>query len=290
MSGDLGFFPAPICAILTPRPGACMTVLEVFSPMPLERCFRRLTGHLRSYLLLALGAGSLVLLTGCPSKTPVAEAPPAPPPPTPTAQIEAAPATVQPGEAVVITWKTENATDIKIDSLGTVPASGSKTVTPSESTTYRLTAKGPGGVQEAVARITVVSAAAAQVPSVNPTEEALPTDASTRLDVFFDTDDYSIRPDQFPTIQNDAAFLKEHPEVHILVQGHCDEMGSTEYNLALGDKRAAEVKAALQKAGISPNRIEAISYGKEEPFCQEETDTCWRLNRRAHIVVTQRSQ
>jgi len=266
-----------------------MTALEVFLPMPLERCFRRFAGHLRSYLLLGLAGCSLVLLAGCPSKTPVATAPAPPPPTAPTATIDASPATVQPGQPVVLTWKTENATDVKIDPLGSVDASGSKTLTPNESTTYRLTAKGPGGVQESVARITVLSASD-QPPTANPMEEALPTDASTRLDIFFDTDDYSIRPDQFPTIQNDAAFLKEHPEVHIVVSGHCDEMGSTEYNLALGDKRAAEVKAALQKAGISPNRIEAISYGKEHPFCQEETDTCWRMNRRAHIVVTQRSQ
>jgi len=258
-----------------------MTVLEVFSLMPLNRCFRRVTGHFRYLLLLALLALSVALLTGCPSKTPVAEAPPPPPPPAPTATIEAAPATVQPGQPVVITWKTENATDVTIDALGAVPASGSKTVTPNESTTYRLRAKGPGGVQESDARITVV-APSAEVPA-NNAEEAPPTDATTRLDVFFDTDDYSIRPDQYVTIKNDAAFLKEHPEVRIVVEGHCDEMGSTEYNLALGDKRAAEVKFALEKAGVSSSRMRAISYGKEQPFCQEESDTCWKLNRRAHI-------
>jgi peptidoglycan-associated lipoprotein len=260
----------------------CTIGFEVFLLTPLNRFFRLVTGHFRSRLLLGFIALSVVLLAGCPSKTPVAEAPPPPPPPAPTATIEAAPATVQPGQPVVITWKTENATDVSIDAVGAVPASGSKTVTPTESTTYRLTAKGPGGVQESDARITVLSPSAQG--TANSSEEALPTEASTRLDVFFDTDDYSIRPDQFVTIKNDAAFLKEHPEVKIVVEGHCDEMGSTEYNLALGDKRAAEVKVALEKAGVSPSRMRSISYGKEQPFCQEESDACWRLNRRAHIV------
>jgi peptidoglycan-associated lipoprotein len=269
-----------------------MTAWEPLLLMPLNRShrsFRRLTGHSRSCLLLALAALSLALLSGCPSKTPVAEAPPPPPPPAPTATIAATPATVQLGQPVVITWKTENATDVRIDPVGAVQPSGSTTVTPSESTTYRLTAKGPGGVQESDARITVVTTSASGAS--NSTEEALPTDAATRLDVFFDTDDYSIRPDQYVTIKSDAAFLKEHPEVHIVVQGHCDEMGSTEYNLALGDRRASEVKGALEKAGVSPNRMRAISYGKEQPFCQEQSDACWKLNRRAHLeILTQKEQ
>lgn len=251
---------------------------------PLTKTFRRVTGHFRSLPLIAFVALAVAVLSGCPSKTPVASTPPAPPAPTaPTANIEAAPATVQPGQPVVITWKTENATDVRIDPVGAVPTSGSKTITPSESTTYHLTAKGPGGVQESDARITVIAASAAN--SANNPEEAIPTEAATRLDVFFDTDDYSIRPDQFTTIRNDAAFLKEHPELHIVVEGHCDEMGSTEYNLALGDRRAAEVKVALEKAGVSPNRMRAISYGKEQPFCHEESDSCWKMNRRAHIDI-----
>src|SRR2546423_15556049 len=102
---------------------------EVFSPMSLERCFCRLTGHFRPYLLLGFAACSLALLAGCPSKTPVAEVPVPPPPVAPTATIEASPATVQLGQPVVITWKTQNATEIKIDSLGAVEASGSKIVT-----------------------------------------------------------------------------------------------------------------------------------------------------------------
>jgi len=247
-----------------------------------NKTFRILPGSFKSCLQLGLVVLSVALLLGCPSKTPVARTPAPPPPPAPTATIAATPATAQPGQAVVISWKTENATDISIDPLGAVQGSGSTAVTPNGSTTYRLTAKGPGGVQEAHVRVTVVVSSAER--PMNTSEGALTAEEATRLDVFFDTNDYSIRPDQFVTIQNDAAFLKEHPDLRIVIEGHCDETGSAEYNLALGDRRAAEVENALEKAGVSPSRMRSISYGKEQQFCTDESDTCWRLNRRAHIV------
>jgi peptidoglycan-associated lipoprotein len=244
-----------------------------------RRLYRR--GRL-SHLSLFLVIFSVVLLAGCPSKTPVAKAPPPPPPPAPTATIEVTPSTVQAGQPVTITWKTENVTDVSINPVGAVQTSGSQTVTPTESTTYHITARGPGGAQEADARVTVTAASEARGSAAG--EEAFPAEGASRLDIFFDTNDFSIRDDQFPTIKNDADFLKQHPEVRIIVEGHCDEMGSTEYNLALGDRRAAEVKAALQKAGVNSGRMRTISYGKEHPFCQEQSDDCWRMNRRAHIV------
>jgi peptidoglycan-associated lipoprotein len=257
-----------------------MRSLVPFLLIVLDRGFRRVTG--RSCLLSAFVVLSLVVLSGCGSKTTVAVTPPPPAPPAPTATIEATPSAVQPGEPVVITWKTENATDVSIDPVGAVQPSGSTTVTPTESTTYRLTAKGPGGVQESDARITV-AVASAEGPT-NNAEEALLANETNRLDIYFDTDDYYIRPDQLLTIRSDAAFLKEHAELRVIVEGHCDEKGSTEYNLALGDRRAAEVKRALEKAGVNAGRMRAISYGKEQPVCQEESDACWRRNRRAHIV------
>ena len=234
------------------------------------------------YFLLLLAMLAAAVLSGCPSKTPVATAPPPPPPPTPTATIEVTPATVQAGQPVTITWKTENATDVAIDPVGAVQANGSQTATPTQSTTYHITAKGPGGVQEADARVTVTGASESQAASGG--EEALQGEGANRLDVFFDTDDFSIRPDQLVTIKNDADFLKQHPDMRIVVEGHCDELGSTEYNLALGDRRATEVKAALEKAGVNSHRVRTISYGKEQPFCQEQSDDCWRMNRRAHLV------
>ena len=187
------------------------------------------------------------------------------------------------GQTVTITWKTTNATDVAIAQIGAVQPNGSQTVTPTESTTYQLTAKGSGGVQESDARVTVVASSSTAAGPGAPAEGA-PAEAANRLDVFFDTDDYSIRPDQVATIKTDADFLKEHSDLDIVVEGHCDETGSTEYNLALGDRRASEVKSALEKAGVNSARIRTISYGKEEPFCTETSEDCWRLNRRAHIA------
>lgn len=260
-----------------------MSEFQVASWMEVSTIVRGAHPFTKLLVQVAAVAVLLATLTGCPpGKTPVAQTPPPPPPPTPTATIEASPTEVQQGQSVTLTWKTSNATDVAIAQVGAVQANGFQSVTPTESTTYHLTAKGPGGVQEADARVTVVPASATQ--SNSPGNEGNLSDSGNRLDIFFDLDDYSIRPDQVATIQTDAQFLKEHPDMRIVVEGHCDELGSTEYNLALGDKRATQVKAALEKAGVSPARMRTVSYGKELPVCTEQTDNCFSLNRRAHIT------
>jgi peptidoglycan-associated lipoprotein len=241
------------------------------------------SGPIKSALQF-LGVAALVaILSACPPKTPVAHVPPAPPPPAPTATIDATPATVQQGQPITITWKTENATDVAIAQVGAVQPNGSQTLTPTESTTYHITAKGPGGVQEADARVTVV-ASSVDTSASSSADTSVSADAVNHLDVFFDLDDFQIRGDQVATIQTDAQFLKEHADMRIVVEGHCDEMGSTEYNIALGDKRATQVKAALEKAGIPSARMRVVSYGKELPVCTESSESCWRMNRRAHIT------
>lgn len=258
---------------------------------------KRAKQHLRSSRFLAgwqlwfdlfATVALVVLLSGCPKNTPVAETPPPPPPAPVSASLQASPASIKAGEESVITWKTENATDVTIEPLGTVEASGSKNVTPAESTTYRLVAKGPGGSQESIARVTVLAAAATATTPVM--EEDLLGPEGGRQDIFFDYDDYSIASTELDTISNDAHFMKEHPDMHIVVEGHCDEHGSVEYNLALGDNRANEVKSALVKAGVSADRIATISYGKEKPFCMDSTDACWKQNRRAHIVAQKENE
>jgi len=103
-------------------------------------------------------------------------------------------------------------------------------------------------------------------------------------DVYFDYDKSDLRGDQQSSVQADAQFLNQHPNVNITIEGHCDERGSTDYNLALGDQRASAVKAALTGAGISASRIKTISYGKEKPFCTESNEACWQQNRRGHLV------
>ena len=85
-------------------------------------------------------------------------------------------------------------------------------------------------------------------------------------------------------LQKDIDFLTQHPNIHFTVEGHCDERGSIEYNVALGDRRANSVKSALTQGGISTDKINTISYGKEKPFCTESNETCWQQNRVGHFV------
>ena len=103
-------------------------------------------------------------------------------------------------------------------------------------------------------------------------------------DVFFDYDKYDIRPDAAEQLAANATFLTQHPNMRFLIEGHCDERGSTEYNLGLGDNRANSAKEALVRAGVSADRIRTISYGKEKPFCTESNEQCWQQNRRGHFV------
>jgi peptidoglycan-associated lipoprotein len=174
---------------------------------------------------------------------------------------------------------------VQIDGIGPVNPTGSRQVTPADSTTYRLVAKGAGGTQEATARITVTTPPPPLVPTEAPpsaSEEQMFT--QNMKDIAFDYDRYDVRADQQANIQASAQFLTQHPGIHFSVEGHCDERGSTDFNLALGDNRANAVKNALVQAGIAADRIRTISWGKEKPFCSEHTESCWQQNRRGHFV------
>ena len=228
-------------------------------------------------------AGAVMMLGACKKKA--APPPPPPPPPAtaPTASLSASPDTIDKGASTTLTWQTTNATDVSIDGIGAVQPNGSQSVTPTESTTYHLVAKGAGGTQEATARVTV-NAPAAPPPASSATEEEL--FSQNVKDVFFDFDKADIRPDQQSAVQGNIDFLKQHPNMSFTIEGHCDERGSTEYNLALGDSRANAVKTALVQGGVNASNIKTISYGKEKPFCTESTEQCWQTNRRGHFVYS----
>ena len=230
-----------------------------------------------SLLIVALSA--LLTLAACGKKA----VPPPPPPPAPTASISVNPNSIQAGQSASLTWETSNATDVSIDGIGAVQPNGSQSVSPTESTTYHLTAKGSGGNQEATARLTVTQAPPPPPPTTGSmTDEQL--FSQSVKDVYFDYDKADIRGDQQGSVQADAQFLSQHGSVNFTIEGHCDERGSTEYNLALGDQRASAVKSALTSAGVSANRIKTISYGKEKPFCTDSNEACWQQNRRGHLV------
>lgn len=105
-------------------------------------------------------------------------------------------------------------------------------------------------------------------------------------DVFFDYDQSAIREDGRAALQKNVDFLRRWTTTRITVEGHCDSRGSAEYNIALGDRRAAAVREYLVNLGMPADRILTISKGKEQPFCRDENEACWSQNRRGHFIVT----
>ncbi|MDP9039134.1 MAG: OmpA family protein [Acidobacteriota bacterium] len=208
--------------------------------------------------------------------------------PAPTASLTAEPLAIDLGQSVVLNWRTTNASSISIDGIGPVTPNGTQTVSPASSTNFHLVAKGDGGTTEANARVTV------RVPTA-PEAMGETTGGSGNVadklfhdnvqDVFFDYDSYELRPDAQTNAGKAAAFLVAHPDVKVVIGGYCDDRGSAEYNLALGENRANSAKTALVNAGVAANRIRVVSYGKEKQFCTEENETCWQENRRAQFTV-----
>ena len=241
--------------------------------------------HRRS-LTLAAGMAALFVVAGCSKKA----APPPPPPPitnngpAPTATITATPGVINAGGTVILSWRTTDASDVSIDGIGAVPSAGTRTVQPTESTNYHLVAKGSGGSTDATARVTV-NAAPAPVSNLSESDVTDSTFHQNVKDVFFDYDSYDIRADAQSTISSDANFLNQHPTLKVVIGGYCDERGSTEYNLALGENRANAAKQGLVTAGVSPDRLRTVSYGKEKQFCTEHDESCWQLNRRAQFSM-----
>jgi peptidoglycan-associated lipoprotein len=260
----------------------------------------RLYGKMSAVLL------ALVLIafaSGCKKKVPP---PPPPPPPAPAAaetvarvdrpainNFTAEPSTIERGQSSTLSWSISNATDMSINSgIGAVQSQGQRQVFPTNTTTYTLTARGPGGTDSRSVTVTVSTA-----PPPPPTPTTPPTVSGGELlqresqDAFFDYDKSDIRPDARDALTKDAGLLKrifaQDPSFTVVVEGHCDERGSAEYNLALGDRRASAAKDMLVQLGVPGDRIRTISYGKERPQCTEATEDCWQKNRRAHLSAGQ---
>ncbi len=234
--------------------------------------------------LVSLAA--LFTVAGCHKK----QSPPPPPPPTvtapaPTADITATPSSISPGDSVSLVWHTHNATDISIEGMGAVASAGTQTVHPTESTSYHLIARGDGGTTDATARVTVSSNTAAPASNLNENDVNDATFHQNVQDVFFDYDSYDINATAQPVLAKDASYLSQHANLKIVLGGYCDDRGSTEYNLALGENRANATKQALVAAGISPDRIRTVSYGKEKQFCTEQNESCYQQNRRAQFEI-----
>ncbi len=109
-------------------------------------------------------------------------------------------------------------------------------------------------------------------------------------DVLFDFDRYNVRDAYKPELKSVAAWMSKNSDAMLSVEGHCDERGTSEYNLALGERRAKAVKDYLASLGVPSSRIETISFGSEKPSCGDHSEDCWAKNRRAHFVILSRSK
>jgi peptidoglycan-associated lipoprotein len=235
-------------------------------------------------LLISACALTLVV-AGCNKKPQKAAPSTYTPPPAavkPTVSLSADKTTINPGESAKLTWTSTDANNVSIaPEVGAVTAQGTTTVTPAKSTTYTVTASGPGGNADATVSIAVNTPAVSEAPKTSSIDELFLQEVA---DAYFDYDSAELRPDARQAIQKDAAFFKQYPTMRVTIEGHCDERGSTEYNLALGQRRANAVMQYLVSLGIPESRLNATSWGKEKPFCMEATEACYAKNRRGHFV------
>jgi len=257
----------------------------------------------RKFSVICLAVALAMFAAGCKKKVP---APPPPPPPTPTPtptptrpaapsiSFSAEPTSIQRGQSSTLRWQVSgDVTSVSIDQgIGTVPNTGNRRVTPNDSTTYTLTATGPGGTSTGAATVNVST----PPPPPPPPPPAVTQTLEQRLlgdvqDAYFDYDKSDIRSDARDALTRNAAALKsilaDFPSASIVVEGHCDERGSAEYNLGLGDRRASAAKDFLVSLGVPGDRLKTISYGKERPQCTEQNESCWQKNRRAHFAPGQ---
>jgi peptidoglycan-associated lipoprotein len=246
--------------------------------------------HIRKVVFILLVVSTLVVVA-CGKKpipqppTPVVNTPPTPPAPAPTITIRAQPAAIDRGGSTTLTWEARNAATVTITpGLGDVPMTGNRSVNPTSSVTYQATAMGPGGSASDIARVTVNIPAPppADTPPARPSVTSGNLDQSLK-DVFFDYDKADIKQDMVSVLMTNAAWMKSNSNARLTIEGHCDERGSEEYNIGLGDRRANAVKEFLLAQGVPASRVSTVSYGEERPVCREETEECFSRNRRAHF-------
>jgi peptidoglycan-associated lipoprotein len=251
-------------------------------------------------LLCATVGAACLIAAGCAKK--VAVKPATPPPAVQQAKVSApekpvislfaaSPGAIDNGGQTTLRWAVEHANDVRIaPALGQVQESGSRGVFPATDTVYTLTATGPGGSASATASVSILVHTASRMPD-QATKIQIQELLNRIQDAYFDYDKHNIRPDAQAALVADSKtlgeILKQYPDYKLTVQGYCDERGSEEYNMALGDKRASQAKEYLASLGVPGAQLKTISYGKEKQVCSEHDEECWQKNRRAHITQEQ---
>jgi len=207
--------------------------------------------------------------------------------PAPTVTINASPTTIQRRDPTTLTWQSTDASSLVIDSaVGNVDQNGSMVVAPLESTTYTATATGPGGDAKSSTRVTVVPRSNdASLTSTDLERLQMAIDEGQVEPIYFAYDKAQLSTEARGTLESNARVFRQYERVSVIIEGHCDERGTEEYNLALGDRRAQAVKNYLVELGIPGSRLETISFGEERPFASDHTEAAFRQNRRAHFVV-----
>ncbi|MGH9339289.1 MAG: peptidoglycan-associated lipoprotein Pal [Acidobacteriota bacterium] len=239
----------------------------------------------------------LALFSACGRRTPVATAP-APGgsaidepadvvTPAPTVELNASETSIERGQQTTLNWTSSNASSLVIDNgIGNVAEIGSLVVSPRESVTYTATATGPGGENRASTRVTVLDA---------PTDMGIDQSDIYNLKqaverglvqpVFFAYDKAELTAEARRTLEQNAQTFRRFPGARIIVEGHCDERGTEEYNLALGDRRAQATRNYLVQLGVDGAQLETISFGEERPFALGQDEAAYAQNRRAHFSV-----
>jgi peptidoglycan-associated lipoprotein len=206
--------------------------------------------------------------------------------PAPTIEIQASPTTLERGQQATLTWRAQNASSVVIDGgVGNVQESGSVVVTPRESTTFTATATGPGGNASASTRVTIVAPRDATVSSTDIDGLMAAINDGRVKDIFFDYDKAELSREARATLEQNARWFRQFPAAALVIEGHCDERGTEEYNLALGDRRAQATREYLVQLGVSAEQLEAISLGEERPFAPGHDEASFAQNRRAHFAV-----
>lgn len=260
---------------------------------------RTLSAAVFAATLFMATAGCKKKVAATPPPPPVVETP-KPPPPEPKPQapriatFSAEPASIERGQSSTLRWSVANATNMTIDQgVGAVQANGTRQVSPGNSTTYTLTASGAGGTDT---RSVTVTVNAPPPPPAKPKPPAVTISSVEQLsregqDIYFDYDQSDLRADAVRVATANAELLKrifaQDPGFTVLIEGNCDERGSAEYNLGLGDRRATALKDFYVMQGLPAGRIRTISYGKEKPVCTDANEACYQRNRHDHMSAGQ---
>lgn len=211
-----------------------------------------------------------------------------PPPPRPTITLSVEPSVIERGQSATLRWQSEHANSVEISGIGPVEVSGSRNVSPSQSTTYSAVARGPGGEATASARLTVTEPPPPPPPTPPPPPPRnIPEEFAAAVHVvYFAFDSAELDEEAQSRLRRAADWLSrpENRTIIFRVEGHCDERGTEEYNLALGDRRANAVKEFLMSLGIAAERIQTISFGESRPADPGHDERAWALNRRAEFI------